>query len=285
MRPPVPTSDATAVAGAVQALYLEAFPDGDRMFIPRIFSWGLDCFHGRVDGYLPIDAPYHNLEHTLQGTLCLARLLRNRQLARVEPTLPRRTCELALLAILLHDTGYLKRKDDVSGTGAKYTVVHVRRSADFAAALLEKRHFDPREIRAVQNMILCTGFNAALHQLPFQSEEERIAGFALGTADLLGQMAAPDYVEKLPLLFAEFSEAARHDPGANHPVSQLTSVEQLRRQTPDFWEKHVRQKLEKDFGGVHRFLAEPYPDGTNDYVAAVEGNIRRLRQELAPSRA
>ena len=37
----------------------------------------------------------------------------------------------------------------------------------------------------------------------------RIVGFALGTADLLGQMAAPDYVDKLPVLYDEFVEAAR----------------------------------------------------------------------------
>src|SRR5579863_982820 len=204
MCPTVPTNDAIAVAGAVQALYLEAFPDGDRMLVPRIFSWAVDCFHGRVEDYQPIDALYHDLEHTMQGTLCMARLLRNRQAAGAEPALSRRMFELALMAVLLHDTGYLKAKGDTTGTGAKYTVVHVRRSADFAAVLLGKLNFDPKDIRAVQNMILCTGVNASLDQIPFQSDAERIAGYALGTADLLGQMAAADYVDKLPLLYAEF---------------------------------------------------------------------------------
>ena len=285
MRLNVPTHDATAVAGAVQAAYLEAFPDGDRMFVPRIFSWAVDCFNGHLEDYLPIDAPYHNFEHTLQGTLCLARLLRGRQLAHAEPSVPRRTFELALLAILLHDTGYLKKRDDPSGTGAKYTVVHVRRSADFAAALLAKQHFDPKEIQAVQNMILCTGFNAALQQIPFQSDAERIAGFALGTADLLGQMAAPDYIDKLPLLFAEFSEAARHSPDRGHPVALFKSEAELRKQTPDFWEGHVRGKLEKDFGGLYRFLGDPAPAGVNTYVNDVEANIGRLRRELAGAKS
>ena len=116
MRPAVSTKDATAVAGAVQAAYLDAFPDGDRMFVPRIFSWAVDCFTGRLEEYLPIDAGYHDFEHTLQGTLCLARLLRGRQLAGAKPVLTRRHFELALLAMLLHDTGYLKKKDDVAGT-------------------------------------------------------------------------------------------------------------------------------------------------------------------------
>ena len=66
-------------------------------------------------------------------------------------------------------------------------------------------------------MIFCTGINAALDKIPFQSEAEKIVGFALGTADLLGQMAADDYVEKLPVLYAEFAEAA----GMTRPRTML----------------------------------------------------------------
>ena len=281
MRPPVPTNDTTAVAGAVQAAYLEAFADGDRMYVPRIFSWAVDCFTGHWEDYLPVDARYHDFEHTMQGTLCMARLLRARQLAGAEPVLPRRMFELGLLAILFHDTGYLKKKDDVAGTGAKYTVIHVRRSADFAADFLAKKRLAATEIRSVQNMILCTGFNAPLHQIPFQGEPEKIAGFALGTADLLGQMSAADYVDKLPVLYAEFAEAARYSRDANHPVAMFSSAADLRRKTPEFWETYVWPKLEKDFGGLHRFLNDPYPSGPNEYVERVEANIERLRSELA----
>ena len=64
-------------------------------------------------------------------------------------------------------------------------------------------------------MIRCTGVNAALSVIPFQSEMEKVAGFALGTADLLGQMAAEDYVDKLPILYAEFAEAAALLQGPN----------------------------------------------------------------------
>jgi len=277
MLPPVPTKDPAAVAGAVQSIYTGLFPDGDRMFISRIFSWAVDCFTGQFPGYLPIDARYHDFEHTLQGTLCMTRLLHARGLAHAQPLLPRRTFELGILAILFHDTGYLKRSDDKDGTGAKYTVTHVRRSADFAHEFLSGRAVDPREIKAVQNMILCTGFNARLDAIPFQDPAERIAGFALGTADLLGQMAAPDYVDKLPMLFLEFQEAARFSDDKSHPVSMFKTVDELRRQTPTFWQSHVRSKLEKDFAGLYRFLADPYPDGPNEYVDRVEQNVRRIQ--------
>ena len=113
--------------------------------------------------------------------------------------MPKRLFELALLAALLHDSGYLKKHGDTDGTGAKYTIIHVHRSAVFAAEFIANKGLPPVEIKAVQNMILCTGVNARLEDaIPFQNESERITGFALGSADLMGQMAAADYVDKLP---------------------------------------------------------------------------------------
>src|SRR5277367_5729373 len=209
MYAPVATKDPTAVEVAVQAASLEIFPKAERLFVPQIFGWAIDCFTGQYVGYQAVDAKYHDFEHTLQGTLCMSRLLRGRALARTTPAIPEKLFQLAMVAILFHDTGYLKKREDREGTGAKYTLTHVRRSADFAAEFLRQKHYGTGEIKSVQNMILCTGINAALDKIPFQSETEKIAGFALGTADLLGQMAADDYVEKLPVLYSEFAEAAK----------------------------------------------------------------------------
>src|SRR5215475_13584797 len=78
MYSPVATKDPTAVEVEVQAAYLEMFPDADRLFVPQIFGWAIDCFTGQYGGYQPIDAQYHDFEHTLQGTLCMARLLHGR---------------------------------------------------------------------------------------------------------------------------------------------------------------------------------------------------------------
>ena len=78
----------------------------------------------------------------------MARLLRSRHYAGAQPRLTQRIVELGILAILLHDTGYLKKRNDTDGTGAKYTVVHVTRSAEFAAQLLAEKGFPEAEIRA-----------------------------------------------------------------------------------------------------------------------------------------
>lgn len=278
----VVTKDPTAVEAEVQAAYLAMFPKGELVFVPRVFGWAIECFAGGFHDYQAIDALYHDFEHTLQGTLCLARLLRGRQTAGAAPVLSERVFQLGILAILLHDTGYLKKRTDLEGTGAKYTVTHVSRSADFAAELLAEKKFSHPDIHAVQNMIRCTGVNADLEAIPFQSELERIVGFALATADLLGQMAAEDYVEKLPTLFEEFAEAAsfNHDP--NQFIAGFKSVEDLLQRTPVFWEKVILPKLERDFEGLYRFLNDPYPDGPNEYLERIAANIGRLKHTPSP---
>ena len=283
MFPPVITKNPAAVEFEVQAAYLGQFPQGDPLFVRRAFGWAVECFTGKYKDYQAIDARYHDFEHTLQGTLCMGRLLRGRFLARAEPLMTDRMFRLGLLAILLHDTGYLKKRDDQEGTGAKYTVTHVERSAEFASALMEDKGFAPADIRAVQNMIHCTGVDAALSIIPFGDEIERLAGFTLGTADLLGQMAAPDYVDKLPTLFAEFDEAAHFAKGQGHFIAGFSSASDLMSKTPMFWQKYVLVKLERDFGGLFNFLNDPYPDGRNEYIERIEANMNRLRGSMAGS--
>ncbi|HWD93439.1 MAG TPA: HD domain-containing protein [Verrucomicrobiae bacterium] len=284
MYPPVVTKDPTAVEVEVQAAYLGIFPEGDAMFVPRVFGWAIECFTGNYGDYQAVDARYHDFEHTLQGTLCMARLLRGRHLAKAQPPLTPRMFQLGLVAILMHDTGYLKKRDDTDGTGAKYTVTHVERSAEFAGVLLAEKKFSSQEIQAVQNMIHCTGVDAALSVIPFQNDLERIVGHALGTADLLGQMAAEDYVDKLPVLYAEFSEAARFAKGRPHFISMFSSAADLMQKTPAFWEKYVQLKLNRDFSGVYKFLNVPYPDGPNDYLQRIEANMTKLRERLGAVR-
>ena len=277
----IDTKDLAAVEREVQAVYVAMFPQAGRSFVPTALGWLKDCFAGKYRDYQASDARYHDLEHTLQGTLCMARLLHGRHQAGAKPGVNQRLFELGLLAILLHDTGYLKKKDDAGGTGAKYTLTHVTRSVQFAEQFLEEKGIPVAEIRMVQNMIRCTGVNANLSLIPFQSESEKTVGFALGTADLLGQMAADDYVEKLPVLYSEFEESARFYEGKMAATQSFSGANDLVRKTPDFWTKYVLPKIKNEFWGLHRFLNRPYPNGPNYYVQRVEANIEKVRRQLA----
>jgi hypothetical protein len=220
----------------------------------------------------------------MQGTLCMVRLLRGRALAQAEPRGSAREFTLGLLAILLHDTGYLKRRDDLAGTGAKYTITHVARSADFAGQLLAAKGYARPDIQAVQNMIRCTGLSGNLNAIPFNTPIERITGYALATADLLGQMAATDYVEKLPVLYGEFAEASAFSGDRTHFVSTVRGAEDLIERTPMFWENSIRPMLDSELLGLWRFLNDPYPDGPNEYIERVEANLDRIRKRRQTAR-
>ena len=285
MFPVVDTRDLSAVQREVETIFADLFPEADRRFIPRAFAWTQQFFTGKYPGYQAIDARYHDLEHTLQGTLCFARLLRGRHFAGALPVLTPNMFEFGLLAILMHDTGYLKIADDHEGTGAKYTLTHVRRSTEFAKIFLGEKGYNSGQINVVQDMIRCTGVNVDLHSIPFASELERTIGFALGTADLLGQMAANDYVEKLPVLFLEFAEAAKFSGSPSPRAITFRTAEELMRNTPAFWQNYVLPKIQNDFGGLYQFLNNPYPDGPNHYINAIETNISKLRDVCALSTA
>jgi hypothetical protein len=285
MFPAVDTKDPVAVLREVEAIYSGMFPDGDSSFVSKAFSWVLDSFGGKYDNYQPIDARYHDLEHTMQGTLCFARLLQGYHRTHAEPGLSEGMTQLGLLAILLHDTGYLKTRDDNEGTGAKYTLIHVNRSCEFADKLLTEKGYSKAQIKAVQNMIRCTGVNVDLQKIPFGSEEERVLGYSLGTADLLGQMAAEDYVDKLAILFTEFEESARYNHGKFSGAGAFASVDDLRTKTPLFWEKYVLPKINGDFKGLYRYLGRPIAQGENFYVERIRQNLERLQRELESAAA
>jgi hypothetical protein len=278
----VDTRNARAVEQVATETVRELCPQGNAAWVSSCFRATEDCFAGRYEDYQPVDARYHDLEHTLQGVLCLVRLLRGRYRAGVQPVLPERALQVGVMAMLLHDTGYLKHAGDNEGTGAKYTITHVARSAEFAAGLMPALGFTAKEITAAQHMIRCTGLNVEVGRLDFGGTEERVLAFGVGTADLLGQMAAPDYPDKLPILYEEFVEAANFSGGRMPGGGGFTSAHDLMARTPAFWEKYVLVKLNRDFEGLHRYLAEPYPEGTNPYFARVEANLERIRT-MVPS--
>jgi hypothetical protein len=279
--PHVDTRVPRQVEREVVSIYRKLYPSGDVAAVVRAFDWATLCFEGRHPDYQRIDAGYHDFEHTLQGALCLVRLIQGRARAGATPAVTAEWFVLALLAALFHDSGYLKRKGDEAGTGAKYTATHVARGAQFAREFLATQGVKAADLDAIANMIRCTGVNANLGAIPFRHDVERVLGRALATADLIGQMAAPDYVEKLPVLFQEFVEAAQFDADQGMRFACFTSAEDLARRTPDFWERYVRPRLEKDFEGLYRFLADPYPDGPNPYVQRIEENVARIRRKFS----
>jgi hypothetical protein len=282
----VNTRNSEAVLHACRSAWRAITGHEDDGFLARAFDWVETAFQGYHPDYERLDTRYHDLEHTMQGALCLARLLTGWHQVAGQPALDDAVVRLGLLAILLHDTGYLKWRGDHDGTGAKFTPIHVQRSAEFAARLLRNEGFAPGDIREVQNMIRCTGVDADLRSITFERPLGRRVGCALASADLLGQMAADDYVPKLQALYAEFAEAAARDTGPGFVnLKVFQSADDLVRRTPAFWEFYVQPRLENEFEGVYRYLNDPWPDGPNEYVRRVEANLERIRSQWVPTTA
>ena len=247
----------------------EAFIDPLCLKVERIFA-------GELWAFQPINLHYHDYNHTLEASYVFLEIVEasRRHLPEADIPLPREM-ELGLAAILLHDTGYLKRQGDAEGTGAKYTHCHVLRSTSIAASLLPTLGCTLTETDDVIGAIRCTGLNGNPPKTKFSTPNARLVACMVATADYIGQMAAPDYPAKLPFLYDEFEEA---DTFSHVPVEKrvFRSVKQLLSATPSFWEKFVIPKLGGDFGGVFRLLATPYPDGPNHYLHAIEENIAAI---------
>lgn len=277
----IATKDPEAVRRYAQSVFtLLGWPHSQPL-LDRAFADVTALFSGLHPAYCAIDMRYHDFEHTLQATVCLLDLIRGRQLSGEPPQFQRRDAELAVLAALLHDAGYLKEKSDQTGTGAKYTLVHVQRSCDFAAGYLPELGLDDDEIADVCAAIRCTGPRNRISAQAFRRPEARIIACLLVTADYLGQMSAPDYPDELGILYQEFSEAFDHAgvPDTDRPYR---SEADLRRGTPGFWEKVVRPMLDTEAGAVHRYLATTgHP---NPYLQAVETNIAEIRRRLQTER-
>ena len=207
MFPRVDTKNAPAVAARVKAQFAALYPINSSAWIERLFTDVEALFTGRHPDYSAIDLRYHDLEHTLQATLCLGDLLEGCQRSNDAPKITARQFELGIAAVMLHDAGYLKLRRDAKGTGAKYTFCHVLRSCAFAASYLPTLGVNETEISGVLSAINCTGPTKEISRLHFRDSTERFIGSALASADYLGQMAAPDYPDELRILFAEFAES------------------------------------------------------------------------------
>jgi hypothetical protein len=230
-----------------------------------------ELFAGRHWDFQPLTLRYHDAAHTFQATACFLDLVAGHNAAERAAPLHPREIELGIATMLFHDIGYVKQAGDFTGTGAKYTHCHVLRSTALAATLLPTLGLLPEEIEMVLGCIRCTGLNGDPRNTRFRDDSHRTIGAMVATADYLGQMAAPEYPDKLQHLYAEFVEA---DEFANIPAGKraFRSADELIGRTRTFWDNFVHPKLIRDCADVLRYLAAP-AGGPNAYLDAVRENL------------
>lgn len=264
----------------IREIYKEHYKSDDIETVKAVFNDLMDVFSGNMKGYLKCDTGYHDIKHTLQVVPPFIGILDGWNKSKKIPKIPKDLFERGIIAVLLHDTGYIKTDNDLEGTGGKYTLVHTQRSTDFATTYLSKKGFDKDTINSIKNIIMYTGVAVDYKKLPFNSEEEKIVGYALGTADLLGQMSADDYPEKLPNLFREFEESY-HFEGIDEIRKQgmaiFDSADDLIKATPSFYEIVVKERF-KNMGSLYKYLTYHFDDKRNYFIEAIEENIKKIKR-------
>jgi len=248
------------------------FPGFDFTLVSSTYHDILKLFNGEYAGYQKCDTDYHNLRHTQDCLLEVARLIHGAALNGRD--ISEKGVNLGLISASVHDAGYIKTIKEAEGTGGKFTIVHIDRSISFMNKYLSQREFTSDDIKFCRNCLKCTGLKVKINRIKFLSVENKLIGKILGAADILGQMADPDYLTKLPSLFHEFNEA-----GINLYVDEFDLI----RKTPAFWE-FTKERLARDLGGVDSYLQEHFlvrwGIDRNLDIEAIENNIDYLNYIL-----
>jgi hypothetical protein len=269
----VDMNDPHAVMEETRCILGRLFPSFDFSNLDRAFEDTLLLFSGKMPGYRACNTRYHDLKHTTDALLAMARLIDGAVLSGIK--ISASTANVGLIATLFHDAGYIQEVSDISGTGAKYTRIHEERSAEFLRRYFTERGYSNTQTSDGASIIKCTGLSSKFQKVSFSSAQSKLAGKMLGTADLLGQMADRTYLEKLHFLYHEFVEGH---------VGDYSDELDLLKKTVDFYQK-IRIRLDEELGGVCKFARIHFRDrlqiDRDLYREAVETNIKYIRLIVA----
>jgi len=274
----VNTTDAPAVNTEVNRIFLELYPNSSTHVLNRSFR-DLGRLHkGEYPGYRPCDTGYHNLQHSLDVTLAMARLMdgyeRSHHSYRTE-ALGAKLFRFGVVTALFHDIGYLRKVNDMRHkNGAEYTLKHVTRGAKFLEEYVSR--LGMAELAPIASQIIhFTGYERPIPKIRVPNLTFRLLGNMLGTADIIAQMADRCYLEKCrDRLYPEFVEgglAARNDDDRRAGVV-FTSAEDLVTKTPRFY-KTATVRLNDHLGSAYGY-ANKHFGGQNLYLKEIDKNVQ-----------
>ena len=276
----VQVSNPVAVRNAVQDLYARAFPGTSFDKLWLAFYDFERLFKGRYPGYLGCDTTYHDMQHTLDMTLALARLVCGyEQSAEQKDRLGARRAQMVIITALFHDSGYIRHheRDRDFDNGAEFTLYHVARSADFLRRYLPELGM-AKDAGIASMIVHFTGYEVELDKIELDDPRDIICGHLLGTADLIAQMADRCYLEKCrDRLYKEFviGGVAVENARPGEYMVRYKSGKDLLAKTPVFYQQVMRDRLSSKFNRVYRYMEVLY-DGNNPYIDAIANNINHL---------
>lgn len=279
----VQVSSVAAVRRAVEEIYTQTWPAGQVDRIQAAFADFERLFNGQFPGYLGCDTVYHDVQHSLDDTLAMARLLAGYEKSHVpEQRLGADRAVMGIVVALFHDAGYIRQTDDTQHrNGAEFTRTHVGRSAQFLARYLPTIGM-AEWVPVATQIVHFTGYELKFDQIRLDEPRDRKVGHLVGTADMMAQMADRCYLEKCrDRLYPEFvlgGVAMARDEEGELKVTYASGLDVLR-QTPEFVAETMRTRLDGEFGGAYRYF-EVLFGGRNPYLEAIERNLDYLKQVL-----
>ena len=276
----VQVSNPAAVRDAVHELFSQTFPGTSFDKLWLAFYDFERLFTGRYPGYRGCDTTYHDMQHTLDMTLALARLVTGyERSAELADRLGAARAQMAIITSLFHDSGYIRHKERDSdfSNGAEFTLHHVSRSADFLRRYLPELGLT-RDVGVSSMIVHFTGYELDLDDIELDDPRDIICGHLIGTADLIAQMADRCYLEKCrDRLYNEFvvGGVAVENAGPGEYMVRYKSGKDLLEKTPVFYQTVMRERLNKKFNRVYRYIEVLY-NGHNPYIEAIRSNITHL---------
>ncbi|MEM6638610.1 MAG: HD domain-containing protein [Pseudomonadota bacterium] len=270
------------VRNEVCDIFRQLYPETSFKPVEQAFTDFQRLFDGSMPGYAGCDTVYHDMQHSLDVTLAMCRLLGGHE--RHEPAakqLGPRLMTVGTVVSLFHDAGYIRRDVEANVNGAHYTKSHVSRGAEFLRNYMPQIGLGEFVDLAIE-VVHFTGYERPLESLAVNSPKAQTLGKLLGTADLVAQMSDRCYLEKCrDRLFPEFVLGGLAvAEGANGIREiQFESGEELLRKTPEFFRSVSQQRLDNDFSQSYRYFKHWF-EGTDPYSAAIHKNLRYLEEVL-----
>ena len=272
------TTDSDAVSREVCGIYQNLYQAAEPGKIGQAFEDVTLLYRGEYPGYHACDTSYHDIQHVLDVTLAMARLMDGAVRATHADVLTERLFSFGIVTALYHDCGYIRhRKDTRHANGAEYTKTHVSRGGRFLEEYLVKLGMADLAPVAARTLHF-TGYEVPVDKIRIDPEF-RLIGSLLGSADILAQMADRCYLEKCyDRLYPEFVSggiARQATPSGKEQVI-FGSAADLIYQTPRFYHS-AQKRLRVDLGGYCDYVEQHF-GGDNLYFSELDKNIEHARK-------
>jgi hypothetical protein len=277
----IQTTDAGAVGAEVMRIFKGLYPGASGEALERAFADVQALYQGRHPDYHPCDTEYHDLQHVLDVTLAMARLMDGFARGRRdgEPALPADVFLAGALTALFHDFGYLRRRGDTRHRyGAEYTLNHVSRSGVFLRRYLKTLGLG-QLARIASRLVHYTGYERPAETIRISDPLLRRVGHMLGTADILAQMSDRCYLEKCrDRLYPEFvlGGLAGRKLAGRRTLPQFASGRELVQKTPGFYRSAAR-RLDVQLARAYEYAAGHF-GGENPYLDEMRKNVAHAQR-------